>query len=417
MDARIYRGAGPAPKSSVAGIGVYPTGRGYWLASTNGRVLSFGGAKQLRSTSKLATRHPVAAIAHSPGQVGYWLVTSAGKVLAFGHARGYGSVGSRRLDARIVAIAATPTGKGYWLAGRDGGVFAFGDAGFHGSVRNLHLRTPIVGISSSRHGNGYYLASADGGVYAFGDAAFHGSATRYSPATAVVDISPSRTGRGYWLVTRGGGVYAFGDAHYYGGLGGRCPDLAVADLSGGPRVRGYWITLVNGGTFAFSPSVHGKGKCGGTREQRAARDIFRRTNAERAARGMKPLAWNNRLARHARHWSAEMERTGFRHSDLQPLVSGSPPRFYMAAENIAWGRGAGITSATMHYMWMRSTGHRTNMLNPGLEALGVGVSCGPDGTLWATQNFGRYFTSGRGPQTSTPPAGFLSSYAGTPIAC
>ena len=417
VDARLYEATSRTPPVIVAGIGVHPTGRGYWLASTDGRVLSFGKAKRLGPTSKLATRHPVVAIARSPKVSGYWLVTSAGKVLAFGEARTYGSIDGSRLDAPIVAMAATPTGKGYWLVGRDGGVFSLGDAKFHGSARNLGLRTPIVGISASRMGAGYYLASADGGVYAFGDASFHGSATRYKPSTAVVDIFPSRTGRGYWLVTRDGSIYSFGDASYYGGLGGRCPDVAVAGLAGGPLVRGYWITLVNGGTFAFSPSVHGKGRCGGTRAQRAARDIFLRANAERVARGIRPLEWDDKLADHASDWSAEMARTGFRHSDLTPLISGSPPRFIMVGENIAWGRGEGVTSDTMHSMWMRSDGHRTNMLAPGFEALGVGVACGADGSMWATQSFGRYWSSGPGPASPTPPAGSRSSYEGRLVAC
>jgi len=417
VDARLYAASGPTPSVTAVGIGSHPTGRGYWIASTDGRVLGFGRSTQIGPTTRLATRHPVVAIARAPRGSGYWIVTSAGRVLAFGDARNRGSIDSLRLDAPIVSMAATPSGRGYWLAARDGGVFALGDAKFRGSAGNLGLRTPIVGIVSSRLGNGYYLASADGGVYAFGDASFHGSATKYSPAGAVVDIAPSRTGRGYWLVTRDGSVYAFGDATYHGGLGGRCPGIAVTGLSGGPLVRGYWITLTNGHTFAFSPSVHGKGTCGGTRQQRAARDIFMRANAERAARGLKPLRWDDGLAAHAKGWSAEMARTGFRHSDLRPLMSGSPPRFNMVAENIGWGRGTGVTSSTMHSMWMRSDGHRQNMLNPALEAIGVGVACGPEGSIWATQNFGRYWSSGAGPPASMPAAGSRSSYAGNPVAC
>ncbi len=417
VDARLYAPSSKTPSVGVTGIGIHPNGRGYWLASDDGRVLSFGSAVHRGPTAKLRSRRPVVAIAHTPSGSGYWLATATGRVLAYGNARSRGSVSAVDLDTPIVAIAATPTGRGYWLAARDGGVFALGDARFHGSARSIGVRSRIVGIAPSRRGNGYYLASADGGVYSFGDARFHGSATRYAPTTPVVSIALSRTGRGYWLSTRDGSVFAFGDAPYYGGLGGRCPDVPVSAISGGPRVRGYWLALANGGTFAFGPGNGGKGKCGGTRAQRAARDIFLQADAERAARGLPALRWDGKLARHATSWSAEMARTGFRHSNLAPLISGDPPRFNSVAENIASGRGPGVTSATMHDMWLRSDGHRVNMLHPGLEAMGVGVFCGPDGTLWATQNLGRYFTSGRGPQASTPPAQPQSSYAGRPVAC
>lgn len=417
VDARLYAPTSKTPSVRVAGIGIHPDGRGYWLAAADGRVLSFGSAVHSGPTSKMRSRGRVVDITHTPKGNGYWLATSTGKVRAYGTARSYGSVATTDLDAPIVAIAATPTGRGYWLAGRDGGVFALGDARFHGSARSLGVQTRIVGIAPSRRGGGYYLASADGGVYAFGDARFHGSATRYKPDSSVTSIALSRTGRGYWLATRNGSVFAFGDAPYLGGLGGRCPDVPVAAISGGPLVRGYWISLTNGGAFAFAPGNGGKGRCGGTRTQRAARDIFMQADAERAARGLPALTWDARLARHARSWSNEMARSGFRHSDLTPLIAGSPPRFNSVAENIASGRGPGVTSATMHAMWLRSDGHRANMLHPGLEAMGVGVVCGPDGTLWATQNLGRYYTSGPGPGSTTPPAGNQSSYAGRPVSC
>ena len=37
--------------------------------------------------------------------------------------------------------------------------------------------------------------------------------------------------------------------------------------------------------------------------------------------------------------------------------------------------------------WMNSPGHRKNILTPDFEKLGVGVSIGDDGGVYATQNF------------------------------
>ena len=76
---------------------------------------------------------------------------------------------------------------------------------------------------------------------------------------------------------------------------------------------------------------------------------------------------------------------GFRHSDLHPLLG----RFHIAAEHIGTGP-AGVTSGSMHVAWMKSTTHRVNLLAPNLEVVGVGVYCAPDGSLWVTQNFGRF---------------------------
>lgn len=57
------------------------------------------------------------------------------------------------------------------------------------------------------------------------------------------------------------------------------------------------------------------------------------------------------------------------------------------AENIAAGsRG----STTLHAEWMRSEGHRRNILHPDLDAIGIGIVCRADGVMWATQIFGRY---------------------------
>ena len=37
--------------------------------------------------------------------------------------------------------------------------------------------------------------------------------------------------------------------------------------------------------------------------------------------------------------------------------------------------GAADPANSMHLMWMRSDGHRRNMLNSGYDAIGVGVAC------------------------------------------
>ncbi|HVL99416.1 MAG TPA: S-layer homology domain-containing protein, partial [Egibacteraceae bacterium] len=48
-----------------------------------------------------------------------------------------------------------------------------------------------------------------------------------------------------------------------------------------------------------------------------------------------------------------------------------------------------------HRGWMQSEGHRRNMLNRYHDAVGIGIICDADGTMWATMNMGRFTGSTR----------------------
>ena len=88
---------------------------------------------------------PVVGIAPDSTGKGYWVATANGGVFSFGDAKFYGSAGNIALKAPIVGIVATSDGAGYYLVASDGGVFTFGDAKFYGSAGNLTLASPIVG--------------------------------------------------------------------------------------------------------------------------------------------------------------------------------------------------------------------------------------------------------------------------------
>ncbi len=62
---------------------------------------------------------------------------------------------------------------------------------------------------------------------------------------------------------------------------------------------------------------------------------------------------------------------------------------------------------------MNSSGHRDNMLSPTYNLVGIGVYCASDGTVWATQDFGRIATAGPGaPAPPESPTPFVRSDAG-----
>jgi uncharacterized protein YkwD len=139
--------------------------------------------------------------------------------------------------------------------------------------------------------------------------------------------------------------------------------------------------------------------------QQLANDLFERLNAERRARGLAALDWDGDLARTAGDWSAEMAGSGnFRHRDLG-AASDLPgmSRFSALGENIAWVEGYPNMGNQLHVGWMRSDGHRANMLQRGFDSVGIGVVCS-GGRAWATQNFGRRDSSSAPAMGSSTPA-------------
>jgi uncharacterized protein YkwD len=144
---------------------------------------------------------------------------------------------------------------------------------------------------------------------------------------------------------------------------------------------------------------------GGSTAQKLTSDLFDRLNAERRARGLAALRWDGDLARVAGDWSAEMASSGnFRHRDLGAAGDlAGMAKFSALGENIAWVEGYPSMGNQLHVGWMRSEGHRANMLQRGYDSVGIGVVCS-GGRAWATQNFGRLDSSSAPSMSSGTPA-------------
>jgi uncharacterized protein YkwD len=143
----------------------------------------------------------------------------------------------------------------------------------------------------------------------------------------------------------------------------------------------------------------------GTVAEKITQELFARLNAERQARGLDKLRWDADLAAMAADWSQHMASTGdFSHRDLG-AASSLPgiDKFSALGENIAWAEGYPNEAMQLHTGWMHSEGHRSNMLQPGFDSVGIAVVCS-GGRAWATQNFGRLDNS-RAPDmaSATPP--------------
>jgi len=119
--------------------------------------------------------------------------------------------------------------------------------------------------------------------------------------------------------------------------------------------------------------------------------ILNQTNADRANAGLGGLSWNPQLACLAREWTNTMVGgAGLTHRDLGSTIRSPGYEGYASlAENILVGPGT-MDGLAMQAARMNSPGHyRNNVGN--YDSIGIAVASGPDGRLWATENFGRRF--------------------------
>jgi uncharacterized protein YkwD len=119
-----------------------------------------------------------------------------------------------------------------------------------------------------------------------------------------------------------------------------------------------------------------------------AGEVVTLVNAQRAAAGCGPVAWDGALAAVAQAHSVDMRDRGyFDHTNLDgldPFDRAARAGLSARAENIAMGQD---DAADVMSSWMNSSGHRANILDCGLTRLGVGVAEGAGGPWW-TQLFG-----------------------------
>jgi uncharacterized protein YkwD len=116
--------------------------------------------------------------------------------------------------------------------------------------------------------------------------------------------------------------------------------------------------------------------------------LFDDANRARDKEDLPPLKWNALLASAARRHAELMAQ----HCAISHQFPGEPAlvqriaavgaRFSSVAENVAAGQDAG----DIHYGWMHSPGHRANILDPKLTALGVAV-VEARGRIFAVQDF------------------------------
>lgn len=133
-------------------------------------------------------------------------------------------------------------------------------------------------------------------------------------------------------------------------------------------------------TLAFPPTL--------AAQPDLARRVFTLTNLDRQQQGLPPLAWNPALAAAAdAHAQWMLREPSLSHQypgepELMTRAAHAGAHFRAIAENIA----IGPTPDSLDDQWMHSTPHRTNILDPKMNAIGVAVlRRGPN--LYAVEDF------------------------------
>ncbi len=222
----------PGSTGAVRAVDLEPTpsGQGYWVLDSRGRVHPFGDAAHLGDVlpARLGAGEAPASLSATRTGAGYWVFTNRGRALAFGDAAALGDLIGRTLNGPVLDSVATPSGQGYYMVAADGGIFAFGDARFAGSMGGRALNAPVRSLVPDRDGAGYWLVAADGGVFAF-DAPFRGSMGGQrlnKPVRGMV-----RYGDGYLMVGEDGGLFAFSDLPFTGSLGAHPPASPIVSVA------------------------------------------------------------------------------------------------------------------------------------------------------------------------------------------
>lgn len=121
--------------------------------------------------------------------------------------------------------------------------------------------------------------------------------------------------------------------------------------------------------------------------------VLNAVNGLRREQGLEPLAYDSQLREMARHHSHDMaEREVLTHRDVNGLYVASRATraridWLKVAENVARVKGYEKPAEQAVRDWLKSPGHRANILHPEFVHTGVGIVKGDDEYYYFTQIF------------------------------
>jgi uncharacterized protein YkwD len=114
------------------------------------------------------------------------------------------------------------------------------------------------------------------------------------------------------------------------------------------------------------------------------------TNAERAKEGLSPLKLNPKLNKAAQEHSDNMAKQGVLEHKLDGLTPGDRIR-KLGYRPGPWGENIALANSpkVAMEMWMKSKGHRENILKTQFTEMGVGIARDERGRQYYTQVFSK----------------------------
>lgn len=169
--------------------------------------------------------------------------------------------------------------------------------------------------------------------------------------------------------------------------------------------------------------VYAAADYGSTEIESYARQVAAIVNSERAANGLSPLKYSDKLSEAALVRAGEIQ-SAFSHTrpngtSCFTAIKEAGISYTTAGENIAYGQRS---PEEVMNSWMNSSGHRANILGQNYEYIGIGVTY-KNGTYYWTQFFaasndltGEVITSGSTAATKTTAATTKATTAATTAA-
>ena len=146
-----------------------------------------------------------------------------------------------------------------------------------------------------------------------------------------------------------------------------------------PAVLLLAVLLAVAGSVALPTTAHAAGPAA------YERSVHKRTNAQRTERDLVALRKQTCVQRFADRQARRMAtQERMFHQDLGRVLEACD--LARVGENVAVGYGSGRAVVKA---WMRSPGHRANILEKRYRLLGVGAARDDDGRWYAAQVFGR----------------------------
>jgi uncharacterized protein YkwD len=125
-----------------------------------------------------------------------------------------------------------------------------------------------------------------------------------------------------------------------------------------------------------------------------AEDVVRHTNEARTRNGLPAFRTNAKLIEAARIHAEQMASaqraahtiSGARYPTMQDRINAVAYAYMQIAENVAWNQRSAQDAVES---WMSSSGHRANILDPGLTEIGTAMARSSRGEPYWIQVFGR----------------------------